>query len=151
MASCAFLDGRLLGGCLIGQWVMAEGEKAPAIRLREALAVLNRGVDAVEFPVEKSSSGGLVSRTVREGRIENPRKFFNKDGAFRKDARLYVGIQIPCLYVDMMEFWEVGLAIVQGIRRRGSADKNPPAKSCWYFQPAVGSENGRGVLLCLRV
>src|SRR5262245_29603082 len=66
---CRVAAGTLSGRCLRGelvvrQRVVAEGEEAPAVGLREPLAVLHGHVDAVVLAVEVSASGGFLPRTV---------------------------------------------------------------------------------------
>src|SRR5262245_56950794 len=64
---------RLYGESVVRQRVVAEGEEAPAVRLREPLAVLHRHVDAVVLAVEVAAPGDFLARTVRKRRGEHAR------------------------------------------------------------------------------
>src|ERR1700747_2639847 len=66
MAPGTFGNRRLRGGLGIRQWVMAEGEEAPAIRIREPLAVFDSRVDAVVGAVEEPTSRWFCTGAVRE-------------------------------------------------------------------------------------
>ncbi|HEU5408523.1 MAG TPA: hypothetical protein VFU48_12200 [Nitrospira sp.] len=63
---------------------MAEGKETPPIRFREALAVLHGNVDAVEFPIEKASSGRLCTRAIREGWVEDACQLLHDHCALRE-------------------------------------------------------------------
>src|SRR5262249_19604014 len=109
--------------------MMAEGEEAPAVRLRKALVVFNGDVDSVVCPVEISAARRLFARAVGECRFKNAGEFLYDDGPFRKLTRFQVGINIFLLDVDMVVFREIGLPIVEAIRSQWSTHKHPPAKS----------------------
>src|ERR1700751_1344806 len=69
MASRTFGHRLFRGGLIVGQWVMPEGEEAPAVGLSKTLAVFHRFVDAVELAVEISPSGWFGARAVWKSRF----------------------------------------------------------------------------------
>jgi hypothetical protein len=64
VAVCTRGRGHFRSRCCIRLRVMAEGKETPPIRFCEALAVLYRFVDAVEFPVEEATSGRLGTGSI---------------------------------------------------------------------------------------
>src|SRR5437879_4422009 len=112
MASCTLIHRRFPSGRLIWQWMMPEGEEAPAIGLSKPLAVFHCYVDAVELAVEIPPSGWLRTGAVWKSRIQNPSQFFYNDCSFGKGARLQIYIDILLFDVYVVIFGEPCLSIV---------------------------------------
>src|SRR5262249_42247891 len=100
---------------VVGQWMMAEGEEAPAIGLGKAFIVFHRHVDAVVLAVEKSASRWFCTRAVWKSRVKHPSQFFYYDRSFGKLPCLQIGINIFLLNVDMMIFGKVRLSVIESI------------------------------------
>src|ERR1700745_1398442 len=120
-------------------------EKAPAVRCGESLTVLHSDVETVVCAVEISSSGWFGARSIRKGRVENPRQFFNDDCAFPTGTGFQVDVRVILLDVDMVVFREVGFAVVEGIGRQRGTDKSPVAIAHWQLQLSVGIKHSCGL------
>src|SRR5580693_7480259 len=125
MATGTFGNGRLRCRLGIRQWMMAESEEAPAIRIREPLAVFDGRVDPVVDAVEEPTPRGLSSRTIREGRTQNASQFFNDDRSLGKRTRLQVRVDVFRLDVDVVIFGESGFPVVKPVGRQRGAYENP--------------------------
>src|SRR5712691_12847560 len=110
--------------------MMAESEKAPAIGLREPLAVFYSRVDAVVGAVEEPASRWFCTRTVGESRTQKAIQFLDDNRSFGKRTRLQVRIDVFRLDVYMMIFGEPRFPVVEAVRRQWSTHKNPLAKAC---------------------
>src|SRR5215470_8676481 len=97
--------------------MMPESKEAPVIRLSKALAVFDGNVNSVVLAVEISPAGWFFTRAVWKSWIKNTSQFFYDDRSFRKGTCLQVGLYIFSLDVHMMVFGEIGLSVVEGIRR----------------------------------
>src|ERR1700756_5353144 len=106
MATGTFGNRRLRGSLGIRQWVMAESEEAPAICVREPLAVFDSRVDAVVGAVEEPASRWFCTRAVRESRTQNASQFFDDNRSLGERTRLQVRIDVFRLDVDVMIFRE---------------------------------------------
>src|SRR5246127_1632557 len=106
MATGTFGNGRLRGRLGIGQGMMTESEEAPAISIREPLAVFDCRVDAIVDAVEEPASRWFCTRSIREGRVQNAGEFLDNDRPFGEGTRLQIGIDVLLLYVNVMIFWE---------------------------------------------
>src|SRR5262250_1116539 len=124
---------------------MAEVEKAPSVRLGEALAVFHRNVEPVIRSVEISASGGLGARAIGEGGIKNAGQFLDNHSSFRKRPRFQIRVHVLLLNIDVMVFGEARLAVVETVGRQRGADENPSPVSGRKFQTAAGVEYGRRI------
>src|SRR5215469_7400077 len=97
--------------------MMPERKEAPVIRLGKALAVFDGNVKSVVLAVEISPAGWFFTRAVWKSRIKNASQLFYDDRSFRKGTCLQVGLYILFLDVHMMVFGEIGLSVVEAIRR----------------------------------
>src|SRR5580704_16988543 len=143
MATGTFGNGRLRGGVGIRQRMMAESEEAPAICIREPLAVFDSRVDAVVGAVEEPASRWFCTRAVRESRTQHASQFLHDDRSLGKRTRLQVRIDIVRLDVDVMIFGESRFAVVESVWRQRGAYENPPAKSSWQFKLALRFKHRR--------
>src|SRR5580693_5646262 len=87
MATGTFGNGRLRCRLGIRQWMMAESEEAPAIRIREPLAVFDGRVDPVVGAVEEPASRWFCTRAVRESRTQHASQFLDDNGSLGKRTR----------------------------------------------------------------
>src|ERR1700758_1616711 len=117
VASGTFGHGRFSRSLLIRQRIMAEGKKAPAVRLRKPLAVLDGKVNPVVLAVEKSATGWFFTRSVGKSWIKNASQLFYNDRSFGKRTRLQIGVNVFLLNVDVMIFGKVRLSVVETIGR----------------------------------
>src|ERR1700720_3061139 len=118
--------------------MMPEGEEAPAVGLSKALAVFDSRVDAVVGAVEEPASRWFCTRAVRESRTQKASQFFDDNRSFGKRTRLQVRIDVFRLDVDVMIFGETRFPVVESVWRQRGAYENPPAKSSWQLQLAIG-------------
>src|SRR5580700_10087693 len=143
MATGTFGNGRLRGGLGIRQRMMAESEEAPAICIREPLAVFDSRVDAVVGAVEEPASRWFCTRAVRESRTQNASQLFDDYRSFGERTCFQVRIDVFRLDVDVMIFGESRFPVVEAVWRQRGAYENPPAKSSWQLQLAVGFKHRR--------
>src|SRR5882762_6584333 len=111
--------------------MMPEVEEAPAVGVREPLAVLDGYVEAVELAGEIPPAGRFRPRAVRKRWIKNACQFFDDDGSFGEGTGLEAHVQVFLFDIDMVVFGEARLAVVEAIRRQWRADKDPVTITYW--------------------
>src|SRR5262249_2730675 len=129
VASGARRCGSFRGGLLVGSRMMPVGEVAPAVRLREALAVLDGEIDAVQLAVEEAAARGLLAGAIGERWIQDPRQLLDDDRSFRKGASLQIRVDILLLDVDVVELGKVGLAVVEPVWCQRGSDEDPTTEA----------------------
>src|SRR5262245_55176868 len=117
------------GELVVRQRVVAEGEEAPAVGLREPLAVLHRHVDAVVLAVEVATSGGFLARTVRKRRGEHARQLLHDDSSFGEGPGLQVRVDVLLLHVDVVILGKARLAVSEAVSLLWSALDHPLAET----------------------
>src|SRR5713226_670047 len=100
--------------------MMTESEKAPAIGLREPLAVFYSRVDAVVGAVEEPASRWFCTRADWESRTQNAIQFLDNDGSFWKRTRFQVFIELAPLDVDVLISRQSWLPVVVACTLHGS-------------------------------
>src|SRR5258708_36646421 len=126
--------------------MMPEVEEAPAVGVRKSLAIFDRYIHAIKFPIEISPAGRFRPRAVRKRWIKNAGQFFDDDGSFGKRTRLQIHIKIFLFYVYVMIFGKSRFPVVKTIGRQGIAHKDPPRIAGWQLQLTTRIEHRRRVL-----
>src|SRR6185295_5480693 len=101
VTSTALADRRLRRRVRVRQWMVAEGEEPPAVRLRESLAVFHRHVDPVELAIEEPAPGRFLAGAVRKRRAEHAGQLFDDDSSLRQDSGSQIRVDVLLLDVHM--------------------------------------------------
>src|SRR5260370_40798813 len=95
--------------------MMPEVEEAPAVGVRKSLAIFDRYIHAIKFPIEISPAGRFRPRAVRKRWIKNACQFFDDDGSFGEGTGLEVHVHVFLFTIAMVVFGPARVAVVEAL------------------------------------
>src|SRR5215470_1173558 len=107
--------------------VVIEIEIPPSMRRSKSLRILDCHIGAIEGSGKIAPSRRLGPRAIRILGRQRELQLLVEDRSLGKDARLLVNLKGSRLDIDVVELGEVGVTIIESIRRQRRADIHPIA------------------------